>query len=91
MIFSHVDEVIVSFFGAKCDSLYLNGDEFAEKVDSMCLRQGNNLGTVVMVTYRECRDIIRRCVEEVGWENFKEVLTGKCEREYGNQEYPFHD
>lgn len=91
-VFSHVDEVAVACFRSTFDLLYLDGDKFANQVDNIRVRRpSNDLRKLVNSTYQQCRQIICDWVEEVGWENFKEVLAGKCEREYGNQACPFHD
>ncbi|KAL8792671.1 MAG: hypothetical protein Q9195_004731 [Heterodermia aff. obscurata] len=91
-VFSHVDKNVVACSTSTCDSLYLTGDEFANEVDNMrSSRPKNDLGKMVIFTFRQSREIVRRWVREVGWENFKEVLASKCEREYGNKVCPFHD
>ena len=90
--FSHVDKVAVVCFRSTRDLLYLDGDEFANQVDNIRVRRpSNDLRRLVNSTYQQFRQIIRDSVEEVGWENFKEVLAGKCERELGDQACPFHD
>ena len=90
-VFGHVDTVTVTCFRFPSHPIDLGGDEFANQVDNIQARPSNDLGKLVDFTSRHCRDIVRRWVAGAGWENFKEVLAGKCEREYGNQACPLHD
>ena len=89
--FSHVDEVVIVCFRNTCNPLCLDGKEFAKKVESICIRPSTDLGRLVSTTIQICREIICHWVEEVGWENFKEALAGKCEGENGKEACPFHD
>ena len=89
-VFSHVDQVVVCS-RITCDPRRLDREEFANKVDNIDEEPINDLLRLLASTSRQCQRIVENWVEEVGWENFKEVLAGKCEREYGNRACPLHN
>ena len=90
-VFSHVDEIAVFCFRNTSDPLILDGKEFAKKSKEIHADTSAALGKMVIFTVVQNHTIICRWVERLGWENFKEVLAGKCEREYKHVACPFHD
>ena len=89
--FSHVDEVAVFCFRNTSDPLLLDGKEFARQAYELYPNSGADLGKFIIFSVQQNHGIICRWVERLGWENFKEVLAGKCEREYKHVACPFHD
>ena len=90
-VFNHVDEVAVFYFRNTSDPLLLDGMESANQANNFPLDTSTDLGGLVTSTLLQFHAIICRWVERLGWENFKEVLAGKCEREYKHVACPFHD